>query len=61
MKTIKRCVCVIRWWNESSATFADCVDLATLVGRVFFKHCLREANEVAHELVLSPDFGQIQR
>jgi hypothetical protein len=38
------------WWGENSAIFADCVDLAVLVGGVTFKHCLREANEAAHTL-----------
>jgi hypothetical protein len=37
-------------WGESSAIFADCVDLAVLVGNVSFKHYPREANEAAHEL-----------
>jgi hypothetical protein len=39
-----------RWWNEASAVFADCVDLATSIGDVSFSHCPREANGVAHEL-----------
>jgi ribonuclease HI len=38
------------WWGEASAIFADCVDLASLIGSVTFQHCPREANEVAHVL-----------
>jgi ribonuclease HI len=50
VKTIEGCMGVTRWWNKSSVSYADCVHLATLVGTVSFKHCLREANEVADEL-----------
>ena len=38
------------WWDESSAIFADCIDLVSLIGNVTFKYCPREANEVVHEL-----------
>ena len=38
------------WWNESTAIFADCVDLVTSIGVVTFNHCPREANGVADEL-----------
>ena len=38
------------WWGEYSAIFSDCIDVMTLIGNVSFKHCPREANEVAHEL-----------
>jgi hypothetical protein len=41
------------WWNETSAIFADCVDLVSLIGTVSFYHCPREANQVAHDLVSS--------
>lgn len=30
--------------------YADCVDLVTKIGDVQFKHCVREANIVAHEV-----------
>jgi hypothetical protein len=40
----------MRWFDEAAAVFVDCVDLCTLIGRVKFKHCFREANSVAHEL-----------
>lgn len=39
-----------RWWSESAAIFADCVDHVASIGTVFFKHCPREANGVAHDL-----------
>jgi ribonuclease HI len=39
-----------RWWSEESAVFADCVDLASSIGVVSFRHCPRDANEVAHVL-----------
>jgi hypothetical protein len=38
------------WWGESSAIFADCVDLASLIDKVSFKHCPIEANKIAHEI-----------
>jgi hypothetical protein len=46
--TVEACSGDQVWWGENSAIFADCVDLAVLVGGVTFKHCLREANEAAH-------------
>jgi ribonuclease HI len=39
-----------RWWSEESAVFTDCVDLASSIGVVSFKHCPRDANGVAHVL-----------
>jgi hypothetical protein len=50
METVEACTRVKAWWGESLAIFADCVDLATLIDKVSFQHCLREANEVTHEL-----------
>jgi hypothetical protein len=41
------------WWGESSAIFADCVDLASLIESVSFKYCPREANEATNELARS--------
>jgi ribonuclease HI len=49
-ETVEACSGEEMWWGESSAIFADCVDLASLIGNVIFKYCPREANEVAHEL-----------
>jgi hypothetical protein len=53
METIQACKGEHSWWNESAVIFADCVDLASLIDLVSFKHCPREANEVAHELARS--------
>jgi ribonuclease HI len=50
VETIEACSGDLRWWNESAAIFADCVDLTTAIGDVKFQHCPREANKVAHEL-----------
>jgi hypothetical protein len=38
------------WWGESSAVYAECVYLVTVISCVQFKHCLREANEATYEL-----------
>jgi hypothetical protein len=37
------------WWNESSAIYADCTDIAVSIGSVFFNYIAREANLVAHD------------
>jgi ribonuclease HI len=50
LETIDACTGSESWWGESAAIFADCVDLAALIDKVAFKHCPREANEVAHEI-----------
>ena len=47
---IEACTGANSWWGEASATFADCIDLASLIRTVSFRYCPREANEVAHEL-----------
>jgi hypothetical protein len=49
-ETIEACTGETRWWNESSAIFADCVDLIPSIGTISFKFCPREANQVAHEI-----------
>jgi ribonuclease HI len=49
-EVIEACNSGYRWWSEESAVFADCVDLSSSIGEVSFKHCLREANGVAHVL-----------
>jgi hypothetical protein len=38
------------WWNESSAIFSNIVNSALQISKVKFKHCPREANQIAHEL-----------
>jgi ribonuclease HI len=50
VETIEACSGDLRWWNESSAIFADCVDKAASIGSVTYKFCPREANQVAHTL-----------
>jgi hypothetical protein len=49
-ETVNACLGDEPWWGESSAIFADCVDLVVLIGNASFKHCPMEANEVAHVL-----------
>jgi hypothetical protein len=39
-----------RWWNESVAIYADCIDISMLIGTVKFKSCPRKANQVALEI-----------
>jgi hypothetical protein len=50
LEIMEACNGVEVWCNESAAIFVDCVDMVQLIGKVTFKHCLREANQVAHEL-----------
>ena len=38
------------WWDAAAAIFAECIDTATLIGKVIFRHCFQDANFVAHEL-----------
>jgi hypothetical protein len=47
LETVDACTGSETWWGESAAIFADCVDRVALIDKVSFKHCLREANEVA--------------
>jgi ribonuclease HI len=51
LDTVEACTGEATWWGQSSAIFADCVDLAALIGGVQFQYCPREANEAAHDLV----------
>jgi ribonuclease HI len=48
--TIEACNGESRWWNQSSAIYAECVDLIPSIGSVSFKFCPREANQVAHNI-----------
>jgi hypothetical protein len=50
LETVDACTGSETWWGESAAIFANCVDRAALIDKVSFKHCLRQANEVAHEI-----------
>jgi ribonuclease HI len=49
-ETIEACSGESRWWNESAAIYADCIDISTMIGNVKFKSCPREANQVAHQI-----------
>jgi ribonuclease HI len=49
-EVIEACSGEEAWWNDSAATYADCLDVAMTIGTVTFSHCLREANKVAHSL-----------
>jgi ribonuclease HI len=49
-ETIEACSGKSRWWNQSSAIYAECVDLVPAIGLVSFKVCSREANQVAHNI-----------
>jgi hypothetical protein len=48
LETIQACLGNEAWWTEPAAIYANCVDLATLIGQVSFNHCVREANMPAH-------------
>ena len=50
LDVIQACTGEQSWWSTQAAIFADCVDLVANIGSVKFAYCLREANEVAHEL-----------
>jgi ribonuclease HI len=50
LETINACNGDEVWWGEESAIFADYIDLASHIDGVEYRHCYREANEVAHEL-----------
>jgi ribonuclease HI len=50
LETIEACNGSDRWWHESSAILADCVDLAFSIGSVSFQFCPREANQVADDI-----------
>jgi hypothetical protein len=48
METIQACTGSDVWWTELAPICADCVDLATSIGKVGFSYCQREANMCAH-------------
>ena len=47
---IDLCTGQAQWWDAAATIFAECVDLATSIGRVKFRHIPRKANSVAHEI-----------
>lgn len=50
LSVVNYCQCQEKWWDAAAAIFVECIDSATLVGKVIFKHIFRDANCVAHEL-----------
>ena len=50
MHVINFCTGQSRWWDAAAAIFAECVDTATLIGKVIYKHCYRSSNQAAHVL-----------
>ena len=50
LNVVNYCQGQAQWWDAAAAIFAECVDIATSIGKVIFKHCFRDANSVAHEL-----------
>jgi ribonuclease HI len=50
LEIVDACSGADEWWGDAPAIFVDCMDLAAGIGKVAFKHCQREANEVAHLL-----------
>ena len=48
LDVINFCTGRLQWWDAVAAIFAECLDTATSIGRVRFKHCLRATNSVAH-------------
>jgi hypothetical protein len=50
LETVQACSREEHWWTDPAAIYADCIDLASSIGSVCFKHCLRDTNQTAHEL-----------
>jgi hypothetical protein len=50
LEAIQACTREEIWWGDSTAIYADCVDLKIQIDKVLFIHCPTEANGVAHEL-----------
>jgi ribonuclease HI len=50
VETVEACNGSDRWWSESSAIVADCVDFASSIGNVTYQFCPREANKVADDI-----------
>lgn len=47
---IESCDGHARWWDEATGTFAECVDVSSLIGKVKFKHCSHLCNQAVHVL-----------
>lgn len=50
LEVVNLCTGQTQWCDIAGAIYAECIDLATEIGKVIFMHCNREANSVAHEL-----------
>jgi ribonuclease HI len=50
LNVIDYCTDQSRWWDAVVAFFAECVDVASSIGKVYFKHCFRSGNQAAHVL-----------
>ena len=50
IQVINSCSGQTQCWDVAAAIFAECVGVATSIGKVKFKHCSRTINGVAHEL-----------
>lgn len=47
---VENCTGQTTWWDSAAGIFAECVDAASLIGKVVFKHCVRSSNQVTHVL-----------
>lgn len=50
MEVVNFCTGQTQWWDPAAAIYAECVDVVTMIGKVDFLHCPREANGAAHEI-----------
>jgi ribonuclease HI len=48
IEVITYCSGEVEMWNEATAVYADCITMTSMIGKVEYKHCSRETNEVAH-------------
>ena len=47
---VEQCSGQNRWWDVAAVLFAEGVEMASMIGKVKFRHCGRETNQVAHVL-----------
>ena len=50
VESIQACNGIIEVWSPYAGIMAECFLKASMLGSVSFKHYLRDANKVAHEL-----------
>lgn len=50
LEVVNFCNGASQWWDSAAAIYAECLDVANLIGKVKFKHCNRVANGAVHEL-----------